>query len=143
MGAELLLITLAMLQADTLLPRPQDHCLATPAPRLGRNDCLIRWDNDCRNIVSLIRGLSPVPCAFTCLDGKQIKVFAAAAEPATVGEKPGTIAGETAGALRVAAGDGYVLLKEVQFEGKKRMTVRDFLRGMRIAPGQVFGMRSV
>ncbi len=142
MGAELLFITLAMLQADTLVPRPQDHCLATPAPRLGRDDCLIRWDNDCRNIVSLVRGLSPVPCAFTCLDGKQLKVFAAAAEPASVGEEPGTIAGETAGALRVAAGHGYVLLKEVQFEGKKRMAVSDFLRGMRIAPGQVLGVHS-
>ena len=139
MGADLLLIALAMLRSGTLLPRPQDHRLATLAPRIGREEGRIRWDNDCRGIVSLIRGLSPVPCACTFLDGKQVKIFAAAAEPATVAEVPGTVAGETAGVLRVAAGRGYVLLKEVQLEGKKRMAIRDFLRGCPVVPGQILG----
>jgi methionyl-tRNA formyltransferase len=94
---------------------------------------------DCRRIVSLVRGLSPDPCAHTLLGGKQLRIFAAAAEPAPITEAPGTITGEAAGTLRVAAGNGYVLLKEVQAEGKKRMTVRDFLRGCRIAPGQILG----
>jgi len=139
MGADLLRMALAMLLSGTLLPRPQDHSLATAAPRIGREEGRIHWDNDCREIVSLIRGLSPVPCAYTFLDGKQVKIFAAAVEPATVTEAPGTVVGEAAGTLRVAAGNGYVLLKEIQTEGKKRMAVRDFLRGCRIAPGQVLG----
>jgi methionyl-tRNA formyltransferase len=139
MGADLLLIALAMLRSGTLLPRPQDHRLATLAPRIGREEGRIRWEKDCREIVSLIRGLSPVPCACTFLDGKQVKIFAAAAEPATVAEAPGTVAGETSAALRVAAGNGYVLLKEIQAEGKKRMTVRDFLRGCPVVPGQILG----
>ena len=62
LGAELLLIALAMLRAETLQPRPQDDRLATAAPRLSRQDGLIHWKNDCRKIVSLIRGLSPTPC---------------------------------------------------------------------------------
>jgi methionyl-tRNA formyltransferase len=139
MGAELLLIALAMLQADTLQPKPQDDRLATAAPRLGREDGLIHWGNDCRNIVSLIRGLSPTPSAYTRFTEKQLKVFMAGAETGTVTEAPGTVVGETAAGLRVAAGNGYVLLKELQLEGKKRMDVRDFLRGVRIAPGQVLG----
>jgi methionyl-tRNA formyltransferase len=139
-GADLLRMALAMLLSGTLLPRPQDHSLATAAPRIGREEGRIRWEKDCRQIVSLIRGLSPVPCACTSLGGKQLRVFAAAAEPANiVAEAPGTVTGEAAGTLRVAAGNGYVLLKEIQLEGKKRMTVRDFLRGCRIAPGQVLG----
>ncbi len=138
MGADLLLIALAMLQAGTLLPRPQDHRLATLAPRISREACRIRWEADCREIVSLIRGLSPVPCAYTFLDGKQIKVFTAAAEPGTVAEAPGTVVGETAATLRVAAGKGYVSLKEVQLEGKKRIAINDFLRGCPVIPGQVF-----
>jgi methionyl-tRNA formyltransferase len=137
MGADLLRMTLAMLLSGTLLPRPQDHRLATAAPKIGRDDGRIHWGNDCRQIVSLIRGLSPVPCAHTLLGGKQLRIFSAAAEPADVAEAPGAITGEAAGTLRVAAGNGYVLLKEVQAEGKKRMTVRDFLRGCRIAPGQI------
>ena len=139
MGAELLLIALAMLQADTLQPKPQDDRLATAAPRLGREDGLIHWEKDCRNIVSLIRGLSPTPCAYTHFAGKQLKVFMAGAETGPVTEAPGTVVGETAAGLRVAAGNGYVLLQELQLEGKKRMAVRDFLRGVRVAPGQVLG----
>jgi methionyl-tRNA formyltransferase len=139
MGAGLLLKTLEMLAAGMARPLPQDHNLATFAPRLCREAGLIRWDNDCRDIALLIRGLSPVPCAYTFLDGKQLKIFAAGVAPASVAEAPGTIAGEKAGALRVAAGNGYVLLKEVQLEGRKRMAVRDFLRGCRIIPGKTLG----
>ena len=139
MGADLLLIALARLQSGTLLPRPQDHRLATLAPRIGREQGRIHWENDCRDIVSLVRGLSPVPCAYTFLDGKQIKIFASAAEPATVVEAPGTVVGETGGVLRIAAGRGYVHLKEVQLEGKKRMAARDFLRGFPVAPGRILG----
>ena len=68
-----------------------------------------------------------------------MKVFMAAAETGSVTEAPGTVVGETAAGLRVAAGNGYVLLQELQLEGKKRMAARDFLRGVHIAPGQVLG----
>jgi methionyl-tRNA formyltransferase len=136
---ELLLITLAMRETGTLMPRRQEHRLATLAPRLGREDGRIRWKNDTRDIVSLIRGLSPSPCSYTFFEGKQMKIYLAKAETTAVTEAPGTVVGETDAGLRVAAGDGYVLLKEMQIEGKKRLAVRDFLRGVRIAPGQVLG----
>jgi len=139
MGSELLLITLAMMETGTLLPRRQDHRLATLAPRLGREDGLIRWKNDARSLVSLIRGLSPSPCAYTFLEGKQLKIYTAGAETTAVTEAPGTVVEETDTGLRIAAGEGYVLLQEMQIEGKKRLAVRDFLRGVRIAPGQVLG----
>jgi methionyl-tRNA formyltransferase len=139
MGAGLLLKALAMLEAGTLQPRPQDHRLATTAPRLAPEDGLIRWDTDARAIVTLIRGLSPTPSAYTFLNEKKLKIFMATAEIADVRDAPGTVTGETALGLRVAAGNGYVLLREVQLEGKKRLAVRDFLRGVRIAPGQVLG----
>ncbi len=139
MGAGLLLKALAQLEAGTLRPRPQDHRLATAAPRLGPEDGLIRWDADARTIVALIRGLSPTPSAHTLLTGKKLKIFMAMTETATVSDAPGTVVGETAVGLRVAAGNGYVLLRELQLEGKKRLAARDFLRGIRIAPGQVLG----
>jgi methionyl-tRNA formyltransferase len=139
MGADLLLISLVMLETGTLQPRPQDHRLATQAPRLAREDGRIRWAMDSRSIVSLIRGLSPTPCAYTELDGKQLKIFRAAAQTAAVPDAPGTIAGGAAGEIRVAAADGYVLVKEVQLEGKKRLAVPDFLRGFPIPPGKILG----
>jgi methionyl-tRNA formyltransferase len=140
MGAEMLCVALAMYLSGTLLPRAQDHALATAAPRIGREECRIDWTWDCRRIAWLVRGLSPVPCAHTLLAGRQFRIYAAAAEPAAASEAPGTVTGESAGTLRVAAGNGYVLLKEVQAEGKKRMAVRDFLQGTRIAPGMVLGV---
>jgi methionyl-tRNA formyltransferase len=68
-----------------------------------------------------------------------LKIFSAAAEPAGATERPGTITGERAGALRIAAGNGYLLLNEVQLEGKKRMAAGDFLRGHRVVAGQLLG----
>lgn len=137
LGAELLVIALAMLQAGTLQPKPQDDRLATSAPRLRREDGLIPWRSDCRKIVSLIRGLSPTPGAYTRFSGRQLKIFMAEAETGTVTEPPGTLAGETASGLRVAAANGYVLLQEIQLEGRKRMAFSEFLRGVRVAPGQI------
>jgi methionyl-tRNA formyltransferase len=134
-GAELLLMTLAMVLSGTLSPRPQDHHLATFAPRLSREDGRIHWENDCRSIVSLIRGLSPDPCAYTHLEGKQWKIFNAAAEPTEHTLRPGKVTEPTTEGLRVAAAGGYVLLREVQLAGKKRLPIGDFLRGIRIPAG--------
>ena len=61
LGAEMLIKTLEMLAAGTVRPKPQDHNLATLAPRLDREAGLIHWDNDCREIVSLIRDSLPSP----------------------------------------------------------------------------------
>ncbi len=129
-----------MLEAGTLQPRPQDHRLATAAPRLSREDGRIHWDADARTIVSLIRGLSPSPSAYTLLDGKQLKIFTATAETAAVRQtRRERWPGRPPSASASRPGDGYVVLREVQLEGKKRLAVRDFLRGVRIAPGQVLG----
>jgi methionyl-tRNA formyltransferase len=139
LGAEMLMMTLAMMLSGTLQPRPQDHSLATFAPRLSREDCRIDWDKNCRSIVSLIRGLSPDPCAYTYLEEKQWKIFNAASEQAEHTIKPGTVMEPTPEGLRVAAADGYVLLREVQLAGKKRLPIEAFLRGVRITPGKVLG----
>ena len=141
LGAERLMIALAMEATGALLPRPQDHQAATFAPRLTREKGLIRWEDDARTIVSLVRGLSPAPCAFTFLRGKQLKVYRAALAAVSGGEAPGTVLGIDQGGLRIAAGDGSVDLREVQWEGKKRMAVDDFLRGLRLAPGEALGKR--
>jgi len=137
MGAELLIIALAMLQAGTLPPQSQNDRLATSAPRLRREDGLIHWRDDCRKIVSLIRGLCPIPGAYTHFCGRQLKIFLAEVEIGPVTEPPGTLAGEIASGLRVAAANGYVLLQEIQLEGRKRMAFNEFLRGVRVVPGQI------
>ncbi len=139
MGARLLLKTIEMMMNDTVTRTPQDASLATYAPRLKKEDCLIRWDADIRGIVNLIRGLSPIPCAYTFHEGKILKIFSAKGKESPVNETPGTVGRETEEGLPVAARNGYVYLQEIQLENKKRMSVRDFLRGFRMPPGSVLG----
>ncbi len=139
MGAELLLKTLTSLQKGELQPRPQNHALATYAPPLGKEIGLIHWADDCLKIVRLVRGLAPSPGAYTFLRRKKLKVFFAAAEAGATAESPGTVVQREDGALCIAAAGGVVCLGDVQLEGKKRMPVHDFLRGMTVAAGEKMG----
>jgi methionyl-tRNA formyltransferase len=138
-GASLLLKTIEMILSGTAKKSPQDASGATYAPRLKKEDGLIRWDADIHQTVNLIRGLSPAPCAYTFFKGKMLKIFSAQGEEIPVTEIPGTVGRETEKGLPVAAKDGYVYLKVIQLENKKRMSVRDFLRGFRISPGDTLG----
>ena len=132
-GAQLLLDVIGMLEKGAIRRVPQDHAAATFAPRLKKEDGLIRWDADAPSIVRLIRGLSPSPCAYTFLDGKMMRIFNALEKDTPSSSPPGTLSfSETE--LMVSAGNGSVALLDVQLEGKKRMPVRDFMRGFRLKP---------
>jgi methionyl-tRNA formyltransferase len=87
--------------------------------------------------VNLIRGLSPVPAAYTFLEGQTLKIFRAEAQQGQPDDAPGTIGPETDRGLSVATADGRVFLKEVQLAGKNKMTIHKFLRGHRLKPGTV------
>jgi methionyl-tRNA formyltransferase len=78
-----------------------------------------------------------MPSAYTYLDGQSLKIFKAEALPENTNQPPGTIGAAGAAGLTVAAADGYVILKDVQLAGKKRMLVSDFLRGHHLNPGSV------
>jgi methionyl-tRNA formyltransferase len=139
MGAMLLLKTIDMITKGKALRTPQDSSLATYAPRLKKEDGLIRWDADVHQIVNLIRGLSPAPCAYTFFKGRMLKIFSALGEEILSPKSPGRMGTVTEKGLPVAARNGYVYLQEVQLENKKKMAVQDFLRGFRIAPGDALG----
>jgi methionyl-tRNA formyltransferase len=140
LGAQCLLRTLEGLAAGTVHRVPQDHSLATLAPRLKKEDGLIRWEAPARQIAHFVAGLSSVPGAYTFLDGKVLKVYSAEPEEAPVCcDTPGTIIGPEPKGLKIAAGGGYVYLKDIQLESKKRMPITDFLRGFRFAPGKRLG----
>ena len=139
MGAELLLKTVRMIEEGTVRRTPQDHAAATFAPRLKKEDGRIDWSRGAAEIVRCVRGLSPSPCAYTLLQGKTLRIFSAAGREAPSDRVPGTVGAASDEGLPVAAGDGVVLLREVQMEGRKRMPVGDFLRGCRLQPGDRLG----
>jgi methionyl-tRNA formyltransferase len=137
MGAVLLLKTVEMIVNGVVTRTSQDDFLATYAPRLKKEDGLINWNKDVSQVVNLIRGLSPVPCAYTFYKGKKLKIFSAKGKTSYNVGTPGKIGSETDLGLPVAAKNGYVYLREIQMENKKRMSVHDFLRGFRMTPGDI------
>jgi len=137
LGASLLIKTIEQVVAGTAKRQPQDASGVTFAPRLKKETGKINWNNNVSDIVNLIRGLSPSPAAYTHLEGQVLKIFSAEAIQNKVSEVPGTIGTASAAGLAVAASDGYVILKDVQLAGKKRMLISDFLRGHHLKPGTV------
>lgn len=131
-GARLLVEAVEGILNGTIVKRRQDESLSTYAPRLKKEDAHIRWDSDFREIVRLVRGLSPVPAAFTHLDGRQLKVFAASGAESPASGPGGTVLGVSDAGFKVAAKNGCVWLSDVQLEGKKRMPAGEFLKGHRV-----------
>ncbi len=132
-GAKLLVKTLKAIEAGEVSEQaqPQSGDLKH-APKIFKDDCKIDWNNQAQTIYNLIRGLSPYPTAFTFLNDKTLKVFKAEIED----KEPGIVAGGflTDGKtyLKFATKDGFIKLLDIQYEGKKRMLIEDFLRGMRL-----------
>lgn len=139
LGAGLLLKTIDQVISGSVRRQAQDAANVTYAPRLTKETGRINWNSNTRSIVNLIRGLCPAPAAYTSLDGQTLKIFSAEALPAEILQPSGTISSPVSSGLPVAAADGYVILKDVQLAGKKRMPIGDFLRGYRITPGSILG----
>jgi len=140
-GAELLIETLERLERGDLVAERQDHTQATLAPILKKEDGRIDWTLAAGEIRNRIRGLRPWPGAYTMFRGKNFRLWAAAL-PETAklcSFAPGTLLGEPR-RLLVACGGGTVLeATEVQLEGRKRLSARDFLNGVKLAPGEKVG----
>jgi methionyl-tRNA formyltransferase len=132
-GANLLVKTLHAIEAGNITeqPQPQSDDLKH-APKIFKEDCKIDWNNSAQTIHNLIRGLSPYPTAFTLLNEKNLKVFKAEIEDKEPGIAAGGFLTDGKTYLKFAAKDGFIKLLDIQYEGKKRMLIEDFLRGMRL-----------
>lgn len=137
-GAELLSETLK--QLGSLSPVTQKHEEATLAPIMRKEDGLIDFERTADEIARRVRGFQPFPTSFTYLDGKKVTFWQVRAEGEAAGQlRPGTVRSAVGGTLSVACGGGTVLnVFELQIEGKKRMSAKDFLNGIRLEPGSVF-----
>jgi methionyl-tRNA formyltransferase len=145
-GAPLVVKTLAELEDGSMVPQPQDHRRATLAPLLTREDGRMDFAaHTATELVNRWRGFQPWPGAFTSLHGKKLIVHRMDVEPlGDIGgpgiPEPGRILINHDEALLVGcAGNTWLLLIEVQLEGKRRMAAREFLRGHQLATGMVLG----
>lgn len=147
-GAQLLVKTVKEIEEGTLAEKPQTspvtsenqkpHSLfsahSSPlkhAPKIHTETCIIHWDRPAETVHNLIRGLSPYPGAFTTLNEKMLKVFRSKKEITYPKSTEGDYETDGRTFLKFACTDGYIHLLEVQLEGKKRMSIADFLKGYR------------
>jgi methionyl-tRNA formyltransferase len=138
LGGTALLEALDLLREDKLPPVEQDHSLATEAPPLKKEDGSIDWERPASELHCFIRGMDPWPTAYSFLEGKRFRFFAPALTDVSSDLPPGTIVQADKKGLLVATGDGALLVREIQPEGKKRMTVTAYLCGQALEAGQQF-----
>jgi methionyl-tRNA formyltransferase len=135
-GAELILTAIERLEKGTLTAEKQDESLATYAKKIEKSDCLLDFSLSAEKLHNLIRGLSPIPLAFTHTpDGKLLKILSAKVSDLPHNALPGTVLSLDGGMITVACGEGAISLLSVLPEGKGRMTAAAYINGRRISIG--------
>jgi len=113
------------------MPQPMNNELKA-APKIFKDFCEINWKQDNDIVYNHIRGLSPYPTAFTVLNDKMLKIFRIEKEDTNPKIEAGQFETDGKTFLKFATNNGYIKLLELQLEGKKRMMVYEFLRGVRL-----------
>lgn len=138
LGASLLVTTLDRLSSGPLRETPQDDTAATYAHRLTKEDGVIDWNWSAAAVHNRIRGLHPWPHAYSFLKGTRLILLRSAASDGASDRPPGTVVAARGSELHIATGLGTVALLQVQAEGKRPMSPREFLAGHPVAPGDRF-----
>ncbi len=136
-GAEIVLQTVRLIELGKTHPRQQDDSLSSPAPKIFKNDCRIDWNTPPAAVHNFIRGLSPYPAAWTTHDGTMLKIYRSEKSEFRIQNPEAGRIKISGSKLYVATGSGTISVLEIQQEGKKRMSVEEFLRGYKIRDSDV------
>ncbi len=128
-GARLVLKTVKDIDARKIKLTAQKEIKVSKAPKIFHNDCQMDFAKDVESLYDFVRGLSPYPLAWMKVLGKKLKIFRANLVEARHDLPPGEIDTDYKSYLKVACENGFLHLKEVQLEGKRRMSIREFLNG--------------
>jgi methionyl-tRNA formyltransferase len=135
-GAKLMLDAINKIQAGNLHLTEQTNIVGEwkHAPKIYKEDCKIIWNNNADQIHNLIRGLSPYPAAWTEFIDKNnqltsIKIYKTIKESANHDLIPGSVITDNKTHLKVACKDGYINIEELQIAGKKKLHVKELLKG--------------
>ncbi|MDH3391112.1 MAG: methionyl-tRNA formyltransferase [Desulfobulbaceae bacterium] len=144
LGGKALGAALDLLRLDKLKPTQQNNNLASLAPLLNKEDGLVNWSHSAVQISCQIRGLDPWPTTYTTYSGKRLRLFSpeVADKSLCLGcsiSEPGIICTANRDGLLITTGDGCLLIKEIQAEGSRRMSVDAFLSGHTIQSGTLLG----
>ncbi|MDP3694951.1 MAG: methionyl-tRNA formyltransferase, partial [Desulfocapsaceae bacterium] len=135
LGGATLIQALDLLRQNKLPPIQQDHSLATAAPPLTKEDGCLDWNQSAAELHCLIRGLDPWPGAYSFIDGQRFRFFAPEVIHRPCQQPAGTLILADHQGLLIATAQDCLLIKEIQPEGKKRMTVEAYLCGHPLKAG--------
>ena len=136
----LLIKTLQGLVKGTIAKKKQDDSIATYASKLTKEQGLLNWSWPAERLCGLIRGLDPWPGAFTYYNGKMLKLFGCfLADEGRAVSVPGRVKGLTEEGLEIETGQGAIIVSEIQSPGKKRLPVKEFLKGSQLSSGSILG----
>jgi methionyl-tRNA formyltransferase len=138
LGARMLMETLKRMKTGEIRPISQDHSKATYAPMLKKEDGSIDWTKEAESIGRQVRAFHPWPGAYTGWQGRLLKIYRGEVRRGKKTGKAGTVLWVGADFIEVETGRDSYLIKEVQPEGKRRMSVQDFLAGHPVPIGTVF-----
>ena len=141
-GSSLILETLRKLDSGTLESICQESNLSSYAPKLKKEDGLIHWNQSASKIHNRVRGLTPWPGAFSFLGSRRFRIYKTETKTGDALDRPGVIVRIADRGIEVGTRDGRIVITELQLEGKKRMDVRSFLAGCKLATGSKFAKTS-
>lgn len=135
-GAETLKETVDLIASEKADAVKQDVLIAQGrtlkhAPKIFKEDMRIDWNRPVQEVHNHVRGLSPYPAAWTMLQEKVLKVFFGRMELASTENIAGEMTTDQKTFLRFACTNGWYYITDLQWEGKKRMSVEEFLRGFK------------
>lgn len=139
LGGELIVETLDELEKGNINPIPQDDQLATYAPMLSKEIGRIDWNDNGDNIKNLVRGLKPWPLAYTLYEGENVKIHKVRKVEKFSDKPNGTVVKVSDDGIFVNCKDSCIVIEELQFPGKKKLHVSEYLRGNQFKEEVVLG----
>ena len=128
-GGNLLIDTMEAVINGTVVPEKQNHSESCKAPLLNKNLANIDWNKSAKYIVNLVRGLNPRIIAYTNYKEYRVKIIKASLFDETEKKEPGKILEVSKKGIKVACGEGTLLIEQVQFPNGKPLRVEEYIKG--------------
>ncbi|MCL1981887.1 MAG: methionyl-tRNA formyltransferase [Clostridiales bacterium] len=132
MGADLIVDVVCMIGAGTAQRAAQDEKAATYAPMVSKKDGMLDFSKSPEELDRVVRGVNPWPGAFTVYKGETMKIWEAFPTEGPNPHEPGTITGVSGEGIEISAGGGTLVVTEIQMPGKKRVKIKEYLKGNKI-----------
>ena len=138
-GVDAIRETIVQIESGTLTPEKQDDAISCYAPMIDKTTGILDFSKDAQALYNLIRGLNPYPYASTTYGGTRFKVICAQPSAEHKEGLPGEILSVSKDGILVKCGSGSLLITDVQFEGKKKMPVSEYIKGNKLDIGVILG----